>query len=156
MKNVVILILLFGAGYYFYTNHSPFQTDVTDPYFVEIRINDLQSDLQIVGFGKMNSYADCQGRAAIIWAKAFEKVGKVSIDTACNKQISKKYQRLFENQPIQATYIVFDKGTDRERDGRFVIYGVASSHVAQQCSIITRKVRQSYNGKIYCVQGTVG
>ncbi len=156
MKIILFLILLFAAGSYVYSNHSPFQTEVTDPYFVKITVKDVNTGLKMVGFGKMNSYEDCQARSALVWAKTFANIGTLTTDTTCSKELPARYQPIFENKTFHATYIAFDKGSNRERDARMVIYGVGSSKVAEHCSTITQKVRQSYKGKIYCIQGTIG
>lgn len=151
-----VIIAIIGIAYYVVNYHSPFQTQVTDPYYVEIRIDITQSDVQLVGFGKMNSYEDCQGRAFLVWMKSLEHLGKVNVSSSCNKTLSKRYQKLFENQPSAATYVAFDKGMDGERDGRFLFYGIPSSHVYQACEKVIEQMRQTYTGKIFCVQGTVG
>ena len=155
MKYLIIFSLI-GFSYYLYTHHSALQSTGTDPYFAEIRIENTHSDLSPVGFGRMNSLEDCQARSAMIWGKTFENIGETRVDTSCKKELSEKCQRIFENQTISATYVVFDKATESERDGRFVIYGIPSSVVSQECSKIIERARQSYTGKIYCIQGSVG
>lgn len=156
MKFILIVIILAGALQFIFSNHSPFQTTMTEPYFVEMRVNDNEHDIQLVGFGKMLSHEDCLGRAAIFWASVFEHVGETEANATCDKSLPKRYQPLFENQQFTATYIVFDKGSAGERDGRFIIYGVPSSYVAKECSKIISKAKQKYKGEIYCVQGSIG
>ena len=39
MKVLIVVLALFALGYYIITHHSPFQTEVTDPYYVEVRID---------------------------------------------------------------------------------------------------------------------
>lgn len=156
MKQLIYIILFAGLAYYIYQNHLPFQTKVTDPYYLEIRIHFPNTDVKIVGFGKTNSLADCEARGLLIWKKTFEGMGEVSKKSSCKKEISKKYMKLFQNKQISATYIVFEKGNDRERDGRFVIYGVPSSQVQKECSKIISNAKKSYKGNIKCIQGKVG
>jgi len=156
MKLAIALLALAGLVYYVINYHSPFQTKVTDPYYVEVRIDINQSDVQLVGIGKMNSYEDCQARAFIVWAKSLDKVGRVKVASTCKRELPKKYTKLFDNQAATATYVAFDRGRDEERDGRFLIYGIPSSHVYKECEKITKEAKQTYSGKIYCVQGTVG
>lgn len=156
MKYIIAIIILAGAAHYIYKNHSPFQTTMTEPYFIEIRVKDNKHDVQLVGFGKMLSHEDCLGRAAIFWSSVFDHIGEVEADSSCDKKLPVRYEPLFLNQQFNATYIVFEKGTDGERDGRFVIYGVPSSYVAKECDRITQKAKQKYKGKIYCVQGSIG
>jgi len=156
MKYLLILIILAGSIQYVFSNHSPFQETMTEPYFVEIRVNYTDNDISLVGFGEMLSHEDCLGRAAIFWASVFERIGEVEGNATCSKELPKRYQALFDNQQFPATYIAFDKGTNRERNGRFIIYGVPSSYVTKECSTIISKAKQKYKGDIYCIQGSIG
>ncbi|NJD07480.1 MAG: hypothetical protein FIA97_13420 [Methylococcaceae bacterium] len=155
MKHLILLTLIAGA-YFLYTRHSPFQTEVTDPYFAEVRITLGDTGVSLVGYGKMNSLEDCQARAALVWVETFKEIGETQAETDCSRELPERYRRVFDNQSISATYLSFDKGSDRERDGRFVIYGIPSSIVAGECSKLIERARRTYTGKIYCVQGTVG
>jgi hypothetical protein len=83
-------------------------------------------------------------------------LGKVNVATQCKKEISAKYQKLFANEKMTATYVVYDSGADGERDGRFLFYGIPSSQVFGKCEGITQKAKRHYSGKVYCIQGTVG
>ncbi len=157
MKNLLFMISLIGASYYVYTHHSPFQTEATDPYFVEIRVSVDNTNVTLVGFGKMLSYEDCLARSAIVWRNVFKRTGKLNlINTQCSKTLSKKYQKLFDNKPITASYIAFDKDNGRERDGRFVFYGIPSSYIIKECNKIIAQARNNYHGKIFCVKGSIG
>ncbi|MEJ2395949.1 MAG: hypothetical protein P8Z77_14550 [Candidatus Thiodiazotropha sp.] len=83
VKVLLIIAALLGLGYYIINYHSPFQTEVTEPYYVEIRVNYPEHDVQMVGVGKMNSYEDCKVRSAIVWAKSLEHLGEVKIGQLC-------------------------------------------------------------------------
>lgn len=156
MKLLLIFTVIFGLGYYIINYHSPFQTEVTDPYYAKIRVKLRDQDIQMVGIGRMNSYEDCQARSLIVWVRSLEHLGEVKLDSACTKTLSHKYMKLFSNQQATATYVAFDKGQGGERDGRFLIYGVPSSHVYKACEEITRNAKKRYTGAVYCVQGGVG
>jgi hypothetical protein len=156
VKVLLIIAALLGLGYYIINYHSPFQTEVTEPYYVEIRVNYPEHDVQMVGVGKMNSYEDCKVRSAIVWAKSLEHLGEVKIDTECKKELPNKFLKLFSNQQASASYVAFDKGQESERDARFLIYGIPSSYVAKECEKITQKAKEEYSGKVYCIRGSVG
>lgn len=160
MKTFILLLILSGASYYVITHHSPFQTEVTDPYYVEIRIDvPLQTtSLQMVGVGKMYSLQDCQARSLVVWANMLKHLGEVSVDTQCKKTLAKRYLKLFDNKQVSATYIVYDKGRDEERDGRFLIYGAPSSMAYDACKKVADKTKKKgvYTGEIYCIKGSVG
>ncbi len=158
MKGFFIFILIAATAYYAYENHSPFQTKITDPYYLEIRVKVIDTSFQIVGYGEMNSLTDCEVRGLLMWKEKFKNIGTVKITKNCTKEIPKKYKLLFENKPFRASYIAFDKGTISERNGRFVFYGIPSSLIKEECSKIINKISndRKYEGKIYCIKGNVG
>jgi len=157
MKNVIFIIVLIAASYYVYTNHSPFQTQETDPYFIEVRVDVKNSNVKLVGFGKMLSHEDCLARSAIIWGHVFKRMGKLKlVDTHCSKTLSNKHKKLFRNKPITASYLAFDRGAGGERDGRFIFYGVPSSLVVKECNKIISQAKKRYQGKVFCVKGSIG
>ncbi len=156
MVKFLTFIVAIAAGYYIYAYHSPFQTEVTDPYYLAVRINDPDTGVKFVGFGKMNSLADCEARGLLVWKKTFSRVGTIKRKSECKKEISKKFMKLFQNKQMNATYIVFDKGNKRERDGRFLVYGVPSSHVKKWCDKFIKNTKTDYQGTISCIQGKVG
>jgi len=159
MKNLVFILALIGSAYYVYTNHSPFQTEETDPHFIEVRYRIGNTNIKLVGFGKMLSKGDCLGRSALFWRNVFKHSGEVEIADAkanCNRNMPKRYRKLFKNKPVTASYLVMDKGNNKERDGRFIFYGVPSSIVMKECDKIIQAVKKNYRGKMYCVKGTIG
>ena len=151
-SSLAVVALLF----YLYTSYGPLQDAVTDPYFCELRVKDPDSGVSLVGFGEMNSLADCETRSARFWAETLKFVGETEVSTTCKKDIPAKYQRVFANERISATYMALEKGQRGERNARLVFYGVPSSVVAQECPKLIERIRRSYKGKIYCVQGSVG
>jgi len=160
VKGFLVIVALLGlAAYYVISHHSPFQTAVTDPHYVKIRVEITlpKANIQLVGIGKMNSYEDCQARALLFWADNLAHLGQAKIDAECKKDIPNKYLKLFDNKQSTATYIAFDKGNDGERDGRFLIYGVPSSLAHEACEkLVEESEGANYSGKIYCVRGSVG
>jgi len=153
---LVVILALLSLGYFIMTYHSPLQTAATDPHYVEVRINYLEHDVQLVGVAKMNSYEDCKVRSLLVWAHTLKHLGDVSVNSECMKELPKKYLKLFENKQANASYIVFNKGSDGERDGRFLIYGVPSSIVYQKCETIIKRVKENFSGEVFCVRGAVG
>ena len=160
MKVLILLLALAGFSYYLLTHHSPFHTEMTDPYYVEIRIDVplKTTKLQLVGVGKMYSLQDCQARSLVFWASMLEHLGEVSVDTQCKKTLAERFLKLFDNQQVSATYIAYDKGQDAERDGRFLIYGAPSSTAYEACRKLADKEKKEavYTGEIYCIKGSVG
>lgn len=156
MKYLLLVIALLGIVFFVINSQSSFMAGAEDPYYIEMRLDIEKSDVQLVGFGKMISFEDCKRHAFTLWMKSLEALGKASFSSECKKELPAKYLKLFENKQANASYVAFDKGSDDERDGRFLIYGVPSSLVFQECETITREVARNYSGEVYCIKGGVG
>lgn len=159
MKNLIIIIVLGVAAYYGWNHFSnPTAPDqaITNPVYVEFRVK-YPNDIELVGFGRMDSQEDCEQRAAEFWRNVLAAGDKVQVSSAkCGVQLSAKYQALFDNKVSTATYIAFDRGNSGERDGRFIIYGVPSSQVMSECPAIIEKFKRNFTGEVRCIQGSVG
>lgn len=128
-----------------------------DPMYAEIRIKHADTGVELVGLGKMNSQSDCDHRTGMVWGKIFASEQRFEVTSIqCVPALPSRYEDLFADRQIHATYISFTRGSAGERDGRFVIYGVPSSEVARVCPELVQRVKQNYSGKVECVQGTVG
>ncbi len=161
MKELLVILLMVGLAYYAVIHSPYFKDQVIDPYYVEIRIHiptKLSQEVNLVGIGKMNSLKDCQEQTKIFWEKVFKNSGKVKVNTECKKEIAQKYQKLFKNEQTAATYMVYEKGDENDRDGRFIFYGLPSSLVYGACEKLIKDTKEkgSYSGNIYCIKGSVG
>ncbi len=159
MKNLIIVILFGIAAYYgwnHFSNATATAEAITNPVYVEFRV-EYPNDIELVGFGRMDSLEDCELRAAIFWSNVFVAGDKVKMSSAkCGVKLSPRYQALFDNKVSTATYIAFDRGNSGERDGRFIIYGVPSSQVMSECPAIIEKFKQNFTGEVKCIQGKIG
>lgn len=128
-----------------------------DPMYAEIRIKHADTGVELVGLGKMNSQSDCDRRTGKVWGKIFASEQRFEVTSIqCVPALPSRYEDLFADRQIHATYLSFTRGSAGERDGRFVIYGVASSDVATVCPRLVEAARRNYSGKVVCVQGLVG
>jgi hypothetical protein len=153
MRKTLVFLVLAGVSYWGWANFGGFG----DPVYSEIRVKFADTGIELFGLGKMNSEGDCQTRTEAIWKRTFSDEQRFEIASMrCVPAIPARYQELFANRPIQATYLSFERGNSGERDGRFVIYGVASSDVASVCPRLVEAAKRNYSGKVVCVQGTVG
>lgn len=157
MRGFFVLMAILGGTYYFLTSQNFFLSGEGTPHYAEFRIRLHANNIELVGFGKMTSLQDCLAHNAGVWSSAFSNSAEVkAVNTDCNKSLPKRYEKLFRNEPIQATYLVFERGSEEERDGRFIIYGIPSSLVMQECGRIISGIKRRYHGKVYCVEGKVG
>ncbi|RCU50462.1 hypothetical protein DU002_08545 [Corallincola holothuriorum] len=157
MKQLLILIALIGAGFFGYQKLEVQQNQVSDPYYVELRISFPFESTNLVGFGLMHSLQECQERSGGIWRDILSgEAGSVEVAMKCKKQIPEKYNKLFNNEQFSATYLSMEPGNEHERSARFVIYGVSSSVMKEACIELINHYKKQYQGKVQCITGTVG
>lgn len=146
---LVLGVVLSGSGCLF----------EAEPVYAEFRIRDMRSDVELLGFARMESMDDCQERRQRVLDNMTRNCPecRVSYQDKCLATMPDRYAKLFDNQRIQATYLVLERGKDKdERDARLVIFGVPSSAAIKVCPAIQQSFKRSYSGAISCVQGTVG
>jgi hypothetical protein len=153
MKKILILIVLGVASYWGWTQYGG-QT-VKDPVYAEFRMK-YNNGVELVGIGRMDSQSDCERRADVFWRGVLADANAQMSSVHCDRKIAPRYEGLFSNRVIHATYVALDRGNSGERDGRFIIYGVPSSEVGKVCPTLISTIKQKYNGKVECVVGTVG
>lgn len=69
----------------------------------------------------------------------------------CKPSLPARYEQLFEDVPINMTYLSLTRGSRYERDGRIVIWGVTGKEGAALCEIVRGGVQSRYSGKSHCV-----
>lgn len=154
MKKLIVLIAL-GAtawwGWQYYDERA------TDPVYVEIRVKDTRSSLELVGVGRMNSERDCAKRADKFWRRVLTADDDTKhVTVVCLNDIAPHFEKMFTNQPSHATYLAMDRGNRSERDARLVIYGAPASEVGKVCPALIQQLKRNYSGQVQCVPGTVG
>ena len=153
MKKVLVILLAAGAAYFAFAQYGGFGK----PVYAEIRLQNTDLGVELLGLGMMNSESDCQSRASHFWSKVLASNTRFTlVSTKCTQQIPARFQGIFENRQYHATYVSFEKGGIGERDGRFVIYGVPSTEMGRFCPEFVRKAKENYSGKVECVLGSVG
>lgn len=157
MKSLIIIILLGLVAYYGWNQFSsPVIPSESEAVYVEFRVK-FPNDIELVGFGRMDSIEDCEQRSEIFWGNVLASGNNAIMSSAkCAVKLSPRYQALFANKVSTATYLSFDRGNAGERDGRFIIYGIPSSQVMRECPAIIAKFKENYTGDVKCIQGTVG
>lgn len=160
MKKLFILIVL-GLGTYAAWKHfgggNPAASSIpANPVYAEFRVK-FPDDIELAGFGRMDSLEDCETRADRFWRDVLASGAQVEMTSVkCGSQLPARFQALFENKTAYATYIAMDRGNSSERDGRFLIYGVPSSEVMKHCPAFIDSIKQRFSGEVRCIQGSVG
>lgn len=155
MKVIIALILLSGLGYYYYINNTN-PAEINDPTFAQARIEfTVQNrDLTMVLMGKMANTTDCEKRGQRFWKRVLEKCESCDfIDYQCKQELPARYQKLFENKPTYATYIVAERGDRTERDARMIVWGLSKMESNVFCQYMSKNMKTTYKGKVSCVEG---
>jgi hypothetical protein len=154
MKKILILIVFGAAGYWGWTQYGAQMG--ANPVYADFRVK-YSNGVELVGIGRMDSQGDCERRADEFWRRTLAVESGTEISSVrCDKQLAARYEGLFSNRVIHATYIALDRGNSGERDGRFIVYGVPSSEVGKVCPTLIGIIKRTYSGKVECIQGTVG
>jgi len=159
MKTFLILVAL-GVGGYFLYRHFHQNPDaapqvIENPVYADIRLDMHVAgrDLQFALFGRMAGQEDCDRRARNAWGKVIEGCKEcVQQAPVCKAELEPRYQRLFDNVAIHSTYLSFTRGSDIERDGRMVIFGLTADEGDKVCEMALARFQPNYNGTIECVR----
>ena len=103
-KVIVALVVVVIAGYFGWTRYDNFATSA--PVYAELRLKLGDTGVELVGIGKMNSDDDCHHRAERMWEEVLASNTQAQITSIrCTPEIAARYQGLFEDRVISATYI---------------------------------------------------
>jgi hypothetical protein len=158
LKKLLILILVIGAGVYFYrTRISGPPQNFDNPVYGEIRVNATIEgrDLEMALFVRSADETDCKLRAARSWAVALVDCPACDMKPVqCQAKLPPRYARLFDDVPIPSTYLSATAGKADERDGRLVIYGLTDQEGALACEQMLSVLRGGYHGTAHCVKAS--
>jgi hypothetical protein len=160
LNKLIVWIAIFLCAYagwqYFSGRDSSSNAGPANPVYAEFRVK-YPDEIELVGFGKMDSMEDCQARAEIFWRDVLASDANTEMTAMkCGAQLPVRFQALFENRPAHATYIAMDRGNAGERDGRFIVYGAPSSEVMKHCPAFIDSIKKKYAGEVKCIQGSIG
>jgi hypothetical protein len=155
MKALLLLLVLAGAGYYFYERADAASNPetITNPVYAVIRVDAAAEgrELNMAMFGAMASEEDCRERAMRVWEKVIS-CSKCTFKKAdCSSQLESRYTKLFTDTAIHSTYLSFTRGSRYERDGRMVIYGLSADEGAAVCEPMKAEFKKRYTGRVECV-----
>src|SRR5688572_23495836 len=157
MKFLVFLIALAAVGYVVYDRRQGTNPEVIEtPVYAELRVHArVQSrDIDMVLFGEMTSTEDCQERSSLEWEKLITDCKECTMTlSSCKDNLEPRYRRLFDDSPIQSTYLSFKRGNRFERNGRMVIYGLTGEEGNAACEFIKNKFKSYYEGAVTCITG---
>lgn len=156
MKKLLLLVLLVGAGYYFYhTRTSGPPQVIEDPVYGEMRVAiDVQGrEIEMALFVRATDKADCQGRGSETWKKIFDACPTCTVERVqCQAELPPRYARLFDDVPIPSAYLSATAGEAGERDGRVVVYGLNPEEGMQVCGELEKAIAKKYRGQLTCIE----
>jgi hypothetical protein len=159
MKTILVMLVLGAAAYYFYAHlqrqdgeQAP--TEITNPVYLDARLEmSVQGrQLEFALFGKMADDDDCRNRADITWGKMIDGCAVCTKKmSTCHATLEPRYMRLFDDAPINTTYLSLTRGAASERDGRIVFWGVTAEEGNIVCDILKKEFTKNYKGAASCV-----
>jgi len=125
--------------------------------YSEFRMSDPKTGIDLLMFAEMESMDDCRERSESAWEEVLHACERCTRTSArCLEVMPERYAGLWREEPIHATYMVFERKEEHERNGRMILFGVPSSIAARACEQLARNLGRGYAGRIRCVQGSVG
>ena len=154
MKTLLIILILGAAAYWGY-KHLDAEPNFDHPVYAQVRINmpAANRNLEFVLFGLMSSEKECRKETKTAFEKMIEKCDQCSMSvSACTPELEPRYQKLFNDQPINTTYIKFSRKAKDERAARMVIWGVTRDESQRFCALVRTELQPKFTGEISCIE----
>lgn len=157
LKWYLIIAAVIFAGYQWKQGQDKAGPEpISEPVYVEYRM-DLNADgriLNAVLFGKMASRQECELQADEFWHRTLKDCAICEFkSSSCQKQLPARYSGIFDNKPLNTSYVSFTSQHRDERDGRMILWGMNDREAELVCDIIRRGVDAYYRGDVRCVVG---
>jgi hypothetical protein len=163
LKTLLIIVVLLIAGYFWYghlkggANKPPV---ATDPWYMEVRATNVVEgrEIEMALFARALDEHDCQTGANADWGAGVRRTCPTCVTKApkCSKELSPRYARLFDNEPIPSAYLSATAATARERDLRMVVYGLTDEEGMGICEILRKELTKNFTGPTRCIKPSGG
>jgi len=154
---LILVAAAVGAGYGLLEfRQNP--ADIAEPVYAEIRLSlpIPTREISAVAYGKMTSRTDCERRSERALEKSMSDCAECRFSlSSCRTDLEPRYLRLFDDEPIHATYIAFHRGSRFERDVRLVYWGLTPQESQEVCALVQKAAKRNYSGRVECVLGTL-
>jgi hypothetical protein len=156
MKTKVFVVVIIAIGIYFYKILSDNPSEITDPVYMESRVNidvpNTSRELEVVFIGEMASKDDCTKRKRYYLEHLLEKCQFCTIKlTECKLDIHSRYKNLFLDRKTHTTYLRLTKGSRFERNGQLVVWGLTDEEAHFFCSDLKGRIKEKYTGTVKCI-----
>ena len=160
MKTLLIIVVLLIAGYYWYgtidnTRSAANKPPVaTDPWYMEVRATNTVGgrEIEMALFFRALNERDCATGTNADWSSIKKTCPTCAAQAPkCSKELSPRYARLFDDEPIPSTYLSGTAATERERDIRLVVYGLTDEEGKVICEAMRKELGKNFTGPTHCV-----
>jgi hypothetical protein len=160
LKAVLILAVLAvvwkGAGRLKWTDDSQNPAVITNPVYLEMRINfeNAGRTLESVALAQTVNDADCQKFSQNVLKLMDEDRSRgpnmklKSIE--CKAELSARNAQLFDNEPSVLTYVSAARGNPFEREMRWILWGTSVDESEIVCGLVPQ-LQKIFRGKVSCI-----
>lgn len=155
MKTLFVIAILGILSFYGYKHLQQEPAEITNPVFVEIRINMAAGgrEIEAAVFGRMADDADCRLRAERL-RNHLEANCKncVSKSIECKAALLPRYAKFFDDVPSHATYLSLNHASPAERDIRLILWGLTGAEGDAICDQMKQIFSKIHSGPAKCVR----
>ena len=165
MRNLIIFIIIVGAGIFFYKKYfdkPEAMGEITQPVYAEAHMTIEGKDrrgsgsrsIEAVTYMAAADEEDCQKQLEELkhsFDNRFCPGGTCELQKSeCKSELLPRYKRLFDNQPTSLTYISFARGGPEEREARLIFWGISVEESESLCAMVPA-IQKKFKGKVSCV-----
>ncbi|MGB0836331.1 MAG: hypothetical protein ACPGR2_17610 [Psychrobium sp.] len=160
MKNLLLLMAVVGIGVYGYENFYKSPTSISNPIYLESRVNlvipDISRNIEMVLLGEMASRDECAERKQLLLARLLKKCKECSFKTIsktfeCKAELTHRNKLLFSDIPMDTTYLSLSSSNSHERNARLLLWGLSDEEAQFICKKLKGIVKHSFNGTAKCI-----
>lgn len=132
---------------------------ITDPVYSEVRVRHREvHDVKLVTYVKTASHTACKSASdEFVRTSGFADDDEWELTgVKCKDTIRLRFEQMFDNEQMQATYVTVDRTGGWSHDARLVIYGVPSTRSLEFCNQLAGHLQGRLGARVGCVKGHVG
>lgn len=156
---LLLVATLFGAGA---CNNMAITESKPDgpPTYALVRLRHAESRVEMVTMMETFGAEMCQAAVReftnTVFANPADMEGWKETERDCRENIRPLYQRIFNDEPVHATYLKITVKEGWEYESRIVLYGIPASQAQPACQAIASDLETKLQARAECIQGTEG
>jgi hypothetical protein len=161
MRNLVIFIIIVGAGLFFYKKYFDQPKEITHPIYAEVHMTiggprgSGGRSIEAVTYMATADEKECQGLLSSFNSQQARLCPPDSCSVQqreCKTELAPRDLRLFDNQPTTVTYLSIARGTPEERETRMIFWGVSADTSDKLCQMVP-DIQEGHKGQVRCIHG---